>query len=463
MWCNKNAKMPPKRNSVAETFHDDRPADVVASQATRSTAGLLGAVIDGRYQVDGLLGHGGMGLVYRATHTRLRKVFAIKVLREQSSRDPQAMARFQREAESASAIGNAHIVDVSDFGTLPDGSTYFVMEYLEGVDLISATDDGAPMTVERACHIAIQLCRALGAAHAVGIVHRDLKPENVFLVHRDGDPDFVKVLDFGIAKVAHGPSPLTLDTEILGTPHYMSPEQAEGFPIDHRTDIYALGVLLYEMLSRRVPLDAETAVAILHKHVHARPTPIDLYVPGISPELKRIIERCLEKKPALRYQSMDELRADLERVQQSEMLQPTLLRASRRAWARFPRRRPLFWAAWVGVSLLAFFGAMASGAFSGETAEVSSSSSVAEDPARVAVEPAPPPALARPVHDRVGSQGAPDLDPPASLVRSVEAPPSQPTATKARKPIRKRKQRSVPQSKPRPRTTSSDEVLDPWD
>lgn len=462
MWCNENAKMHKKRNSLALTFNDDRPAELVVSQAIQAADRLLGTVIDGRYRVEGLLGHGGMGLVYRATHTHLRKTFAIKVLRERSSRDPNAMARFQREAESASAIGNAHIVDISDFGTLPDGSTYFVMEHLQGVDLVAATDDGVPMPVERACHIAIQLCGALGAAHEIGIVHRDLKPENVFLINRDGHLDFVKVLDFGIAKVAHGPSPLTLETEILGTPHYMSPEQSAGLAIDHRTDIYALGVLLYEMLSTRVPFDAETAVAILHKHVHERPTPIDLYVPNISSGLKRIIGRCLEKKPERRYQSMDELRADLERVQQSEAGRPAPLNTSWRAWAFFPRSRPLVWAGLLTASLLAFFGAIALGAFASDGADAASLDRTAEDPALVSVEHDPPAPLAQPVESHVVSREAPDVSPPASLARSVESPPAHSSPREARNPIRKRRRQPVARPKPQQKTASSDEVLDPW-
>lgn len=304
-------------NSVASTLCDDSPSGRESAVDAKAVDRMLGTVIDGRYRVEAVIGRGGMGLVYRAQHTRLRKTLAIKVL-QAGMRDENALARFQREAESASAIGDAHIVDVSDFGTLPDGSTYIVMECLDGIDLNRAIESEGPMPVDRACQIGIQLCRALGAAHDIGIVHRDLKPENVFLIERDGDPDFVKVLDFGIAKVTHAADGLTRDNDFLGTPHYMSPEQCEGLGLDQRTDIYALGVLLYEMVSGRVPHDADTAMAILHKHVYERPTPIDLYVPRVPAGMKRIIARCLAKKPEQRYPSTLELMADLERLQRGE-------------------------------------------------------------------------------------------------------------------------------------------------
>ena len=276
---------------------------------------LIGQTIDERYRVEALLGEGGMGLVYRVTHTRLNKALAIKVLRRENTRDEEVLARFRREAESASAIGNQHIVDINDFGTLRDGSTYFVMECLEGMDLIEAMDVAHRMPEERALHIAAQICKALGAAHDAGIVHRDLKPENVFLTRRNDTADFVKVLDFGIAKVANGPKRLTRQGEVLGTPHYMSPEQCEGEDVDHRTDIYALGVLLYEMLTGHVPHDADTMMGILTKHLYEDPIPPKVRVPQVSKELEQVILRCLDKRPEQRYQTMRELELDLERIQ----------------------------------------------------------------------------------------------------------------------------------------------------
>jgi serine/threonine protein kinase len=189
---------------------------------------LIGRTLDGRYRIEAVLGEGGMGLVYRARHAVLGKPLAIKVLKPEVSRDTEVLTRFQQEAQSASAIGNQHIIDISDFGTLPDQSTYFVMEFLDGVSLTGAIEaapdaGGAPMDPQRVVHVAKQLCDALGAAHERSIVHRDMKPDNVFLIKRGGDKDFVKVLDFGIAKVGGSSSKLTKAGQVFGTPHYMSP------------------------------------------------------------------------------------------------------------------------------------------------------------------------------------------------------------------------------------------------
>jgi len=278
--------------------------------------GILGSIIDRRYRVEALLGEGGMGLVYRVRHTGLNKAFAIKVLRRENTHDPEVVARFRREAESASGIGNQHIVDINDFGVLHDGSTYFVMECLEGMDLIDAMDKTPRIEERRAVHIAEQICRALGAAHEAGIVHRDLKPENIFLTKRNGIEDFVKVLDFGIAKVANGPKRLTRQGEVLGTPHYMSPEQCEGENVDHRTDIYALGVLLYEMVTGHVPHDADNMAGILTKHMYEDPIPPKIRAPEVSEGLDMLILRCLEKKPERRYQTMRELESDIGRLRE---------------------------------------------------------------------------------------------------------------------------------------------------
>ncbi len=285
------------------------------SGVSRAADALIGIVVDRRYRVEALLGEGGMGLVYRVIHTELDKPLAMKVLRSANTRDEEVLARFRREAQSASNIGNEHIVDIIDFGTLPDGSTYFVMECLEGLDLIDTIDSVQRLPEGRAIHIARQICLALGAAHDAGIVHRDLKPENVFLVQRGGDQDFVKVLDFGIAKVANGAHRLTKDGEVLGTPHYMSPEQCAGDGIDHRTDIYALGVLLYEMVTGHVPHDADTMMGILTKHMYDDPVSPTVRVSRLSRELERIIMRSLEKRPSQRYQTMKEMEAELGQLQ----------------------------------------------------------------------------------------------------------------------------------------------------
>ena len=198
------------------------------------------------------------------------------------------------------------------------GSTYFVMEFLEGQSLSALIDSGTRLAVERICHIALQIADGLSAAHGLGIVHRDLKPDNVFVVQRGSDADFAKVLDFGIAKVSSsaGTNKLTKAGAVFGTPHYMSPEQAAGAPVDHRTDIYALGVILYEMVSGQLPFNADNFMGILTQHMYKAPVPIRALVPGpeCPPSLEAVILKCLSKKPEARYQSMDDLAADLERV-----------------------------------------------------------------------------------------------------------------------------------------------------
>ncbi|GAB4208581.1 MAG: hypothetical protein OHK0013_27170 [Sandaracinaceae bacterium] len=278
---------------------------------------LVGRTVDGRYRIEAVLGEGGMGLVYRARHAVLNKPLAIKVLRPEVSRDAEVMSRFQQEAQSASAIGNHHIIDISDFGVLPDGSTYFVMEFLDGVPLTKAIEETHPMPAARVIHIAKQLCDGLGAAHERNIVHRDLKPDNVYLIRRGNDTDFVKVLDFGIAKVGGSSSKLTKAGQVFGTPHYMSPEPCSGAVVDQRTDIYALGVMLYEMTSGRVPFDADNLMGILTKHLYEQPIPPRELPPPVDvpPGLEAIIMKCLAKSADARYQSMAELRADLERLE----------------------------------------------------------------------------------------------------------------------------------------------------
>jgi serine/threonine-protein kinase len=278
---------------------------------------LIGQVLDGRYRVDSVLGEGGMGIVYKAVHTALRKPLAIKVLRAEVSKNEEIVARFKQEAQSASQIGNQHIIDISDFGALRDGSTYFVMEFLSGRSLTTALLQDR-FTLQRTLHVTKQLCRALGAAHEIGIVHRDMKPDNVQLIERGGDKDFVKVLDFGIAKVGGTTSKLTQAGQVFGTPHYMSPEQCAGTAVDHRTDIYAVGVILYEMATGQVPFDADNLMGILTKHLYENPIPPHELPPPVNvpPALEAVILKALAKKPELRYQTMTELVADLEAVDQ---------------------------------------------------------------------------------------------------------------------------------------------------
>ncbi|HJL18062.1 MAG TPA: serine/threonine-protein kinase, partial [Sandaracinaceae bacterium LLY-WYZ-13_1] len=275
---------------------------------------LLGRVIDGRYRIEQQIGEGGMGVVYQATHTTLQKKLALKVLRGDNSKDADVVQRFMQEAQAATSIGHQNIIDISDFGRLPDGAVYFVMEYLDGLSLSDMIKRGGSVPMQDAVHIVRQIASALDAAHARGIVHRDLKPDNIITVQQGGDPLFVKVLDFGVAKVGGAASKLTKTGMVFGTPHYMSPEQAAGHSVDQRTDIYALGVIMYEMFTGKVPFDADTFMGILSKHMFEAPArPTDLKGAALG-ALEGVILRALEKGPEQRYQTMSELIADLDTV-----------------------------------------------------------------------------------------------------------------------------------------------------
>ncbi|MBI2894138.1 MAG: serine/threonine protein kinase [Deltaproteobacteria bacterium] len=274
---------------------------------------LVGLTIGDRYEVTRRLGRGGMGIVYEARHVLLGKAVAVKVLKTEHGRDEHALVRFQREAQSAASIGNDHIVDVTDFGATPAGEPYIVMELLDGQDLAHLLAKTGPLPVGRALGIARQLARALEAAHAKGIIHRDLKSENVFLVDRDGK-DFVKLLDFGISKIHEaGQDPhLTGTGVLLGTPRYMAPEQAKGEPdLDRRVDVYSLGVILYEMVTGRVPFLGRTSLEIVHKHVNVLPEPPRMLRPDLPEEVERVILHALEKDRDARPSSAAELLAAL--------------------------------------------------------------------------------------------------------------------------------------------------------
>src|SRR5512143_629558 len=220
---------------------------------------LIGRVLGERYRVLAQIGEGGMGTVYRVEHVVLGRRMAVKVLRPEYSTDDDLVRRFQREAVAASRIGQENIVDVTDFGRTREGNLYFVMEELEGRSLATVIQGEGPVPYERAALILAQVCRALAAAHAYGSVHRDLKPDHVLAMRRADGSDFVKVVDFGISKSpGEGEERLTRAGTIIGTPEYMSPEQGAAASIDHRADVYAFGILAYEVLTGTVPFQGET-------------------------------------------------------------------------------------------------------------------------------------------------------------------------------------------------------------
>jgi serine/threonine protein kinase len=269
---------------------------------------LVGKVLGEAYQVVRLVGEGGMGRVYEAKHLRLKdRRFAIKVLHPELARDAEVVARFQREAESASSIGHPNVIDVYDVHKTPDGLPYMVGEFLEGHELGMQLEHQSRVEVSTAVHIARQVCRALSAAHKKGIVHRDMKPENVFLVEHDGAVT-VKVIDFGISKVGQsGKTNLTKTGMIMGTPSYMSPEQARGDKVDHRTDVYAVGAMLYHTLTGKKPFETDDPASTLSLVLTEEPERPRKLNADIPEALELVVQRAMAKDVSDRYASMEEL------------------------------------------------------------------------------------------------------------------------------------------------------------
>lgn len=267
-------------------------------------------VLLGRYQLKRVIGEGGFGAVYEAQDKKLRKRVAVKLLAKGLAGTPEALARFHREAIAASQIGHKGIVDVTDFDRDVDGTPFIVMEYIEGVELAALLSREGALAVPRVLVIGIQAAQSLEAAHRAGILHRDLKPANVFLSAAGAVQDFVKIVDFGISKVLGSDTArLTSTGMMMGTPYYMSPEQGQGQEVDARTDIYALGVMLYEMLVGGPPFRGDTPLAVVTQHLFKEPTPPSQANPqaGIPPEADAIVLRAMAKTPEARYPTMAEL------------------------------------------------------------------------------------------------------------------------------------------------------------
>ncbi|HEY2744131.1 MAG TPA: serine/threonine-protein kinase, partial [Polyangia bacterium] len=280
--------------------------------------GIVGTFIDGKYLIKRLIGEGGMGLVYEAEHVEIGRRVAVKVLHAMYTRQTEVVARFRSEARAATRIGHPHIIDVFDSGTTVEGAVYFVMEHLEGRDLSQLVEQIGPLPAQRSITIAREICQALMAAHKAGILHRDLKPENVFLIARDGNRDFVKVLDFGIAKTMEAVTDrvgrLTNPGVAMGTPEYMAPEQAAGLPVDARADVYAIGAILYEMLSGRPPHEGAHIMEVLTRKATVAPTPLSVLRPDVPRDLESLVMRTLAISPELRPQSMEAMAQELGKL-----------------------------------------------------------------------------------------------------------------------------------------------------
>lgn len=272
-----------------------------------------GEVIDGKYRCERLIGVGGMGAVLHATHLLRKAPVALKFMNPEIAGRETHVERFINEAVAASRIDSEHVVKIFDVGQMPDGTPFLVMEYLEGRDLSEVLErDGEPglVSIPRCLHFAVQALRGLQLAHDSGIIHRDMKPSNCFVIEKEGDPDFVKLLDFGISKLQQPDDvKLTQTNSMLGTPLYMPPEQARSAKlVDHRSDLYAVGVILYELLTGRPPFNSDSTFAdLLLKIAMGEPEPLTDLRPDVPPELAAIIRRAFARDPNDRYTSAFEL------------------------------------------------------------------------------------------------------------------------------------------------------------
>jgi serine/threonine protein kinase len=291
---------------------------------------FIGRVIEGRYRVDARLGDGGMGVVYRATRLHIDDAVAIKTLRPALLAYPQSLERFRREAKAAARLKHPNVVTIHDFGITDDRIAYLVMELIEGQSLRSLIDQQGSLTQADAVEITCQICAALDEAHRQDIVHRDLKPDNIILSKASGGLR-VKVLDFGIAKLrglATGDGSLTESGTVLGTPRYMSPEQCLGEELDGRSDIYSLGIVLYEMLTGAAPFSSPSVGALILQHVNHTPLPLRAINIAISPAIEAVVAGALEKSREARPQSATAFSQELKRALSTEDAVSTIGRAS---------------------------------------------------------------------------------------------------------------------------------------
>jgi serine/threonine-protein kinase len=378
---------------------------------------LIGSTLNERYEVTSKLGQGGMGAVYEARHTVIGKRVAVKVLLDKHADKDQIVARLKQEARLASSIGHDNIVDITDFGITDSGRTFVVMEYLEGESLGATIARQGRLEETRIVHICAQIASALAAAHEKGIVHRDIKPDNIFLVKR-GDVDFVKVVDFGISKSMDTESEdvrLTQTGMVLGTPLYMSPEQARGDDdLDHRIDIYALGVILYEAATGEVPFQGKNYLNILTQVISDEPNDPSVLHPDIDRDLESVIMKAMAKSRDDRYQHMSEIAADLEALADPNTV-TTGARITAARWRqRRQRRSTRSYAAW----LLAVFG----------VASVSILAAVllmSSDPERKAAPEPPPTAVVQPALAAPPPLPIPVEEPPETVTTTVITTPDQ--------------------------------------
>lgn len=435
----------------AETSQCPRDGRRLVSREAYEASGrdaMLGATLAGRFTLLGRIGSGGMGTVYRAEQSPMRREIALKVLRRELGRDPETVARFKREARTLSQLKHPNTVTLFDFGQTDDGLLYLAMELLEGEMLSTRMRREGPLGQELATKIAMGVLRSLDEAHAAGIIHRDLKPDNIFLARVHGRPDedeVVKVVDFGIAKIrdgdkAEGIDPLaTQEGTVFGTPRYMSPEQAQGKSLDGRSDLYAVGVLLFHMITGNAPFTEDDAVVVMAHHIKTVPPPLREAAPlvAVSDSLEALVARALAKDPAERPQSAAAFLSRLDEIV-PEFKTPALgvMTSNPRVSQAAPLRRT-WWPAAVAAGLV--FGVLTLAmARLANRARPPAPTAAASAPAPTVSAPAPqPPALAAPaaVHPEVIAAAAPTVietrdPPPMALVTAPEraAPSATPAA-----------------------------------
>jgi eukaryotic-like serine/threonine-protein kinase len=428
---------------------------------------VMGAVLAGKYRVDRVLGQGGMGVVVQATHLQLHQPVAMKFLLPEVLTNPQIVQRFLREAQAAVRLKSEHVARVIDVGMLEEGAPYIVFEYLDGTDL--ARLPRQTLTIGQIVDLMLQTCEALAEAHALGIVHRDIKPANLFVTHRPGGAQLLKVLDFGISKAQHAPleAKLTATSTVMGTPTYMSPEQMKSArDVDNRSDIWSLGIVLYELLEGAPPFAAESFGSMAVKIVTERLPPLTGRLP---PGLAEVVYRCLEKEPARRFQNVAEIahvlapfahsnaQAALSVERTSRVLRTdpphSLWTLSESAVALTQHgRRPRRWA-WLA-------GVLAVAAATVVTLVVSRGGGHATEPdaaATTSAPPPPPPADAAvpedPPVEPVDAEIAVVLDAAASPIDAKPADPAEPPPRSHTRPPRQ-------PAEPKPAGSGSGDVLD---
>ncbi|MEW6435501.1 MAG: serine/threonine-protein kinase [Myxococcota bacterium] len=302
----------------------------------------IGKTVASKYRVEQMIGEGGMGKVYKATQIALDKPVVLKVLRQALLSDERTVARFQREAKAASRLNHPNSISVLDFGQSDDGALYIAMEYVQGKDLHQILSREWPLPESRVIRVMSQVLSALADAHSAGVIHRDLKPENIMVEQRRGEPDFVKVLDFGIAKIVDGSADdgpaLTRAGFVCGTPEYMSPEQARGAQLDHRSDLYAVGVIIYQLCAGLLPFDSDSAVGFATKHLTEIPPAPSKRRPDakISPAMERLIMKALAKNPDDRPQTAEQFRAELLAIEKERRAAAPMRRGQTSAPALAP-------------------------------------------------------------------------------------------------------------------------------